>query len=792
MLKNEIHSILRTHWKNKTVSFINILGLTAGLAFVILGTRYVYTEKTFDKFHENYRSIYRIEADTPDYGSTCYSPNIMASWLKDSMPDIRAVTRVIGDAHSGMVRNLTHDRIKYNIDKPLIVDSDFFSIFSFRVISGEVESFKRDKYSLALNRSLAERIFGDGEPIGQILGYKGEMFTVKAVIEDPPPNSSIRFDALLPMSNIPDYANDTSWTNRTLQVFILASGDISRSDLQGKIQNGIFAAVEPLGIVQHVAPRQIRLNPLTALYYSEGGNDGICIRGNSKLTFLVFSIAFIVLFIALINHINASTVQALAKSKELGIRRINGASTYDNIRLLLLELSAPYVISIFLALQFSAMLEPVINPLLNVPLVNIGIWEYIILTVCGLLLGALVSLYPAMQSTRFDIIESLKGKCTSGSRAAVLKGFLSVLQFAVSTALIIALIVIFKQLDYTDKEGSSNFDKEMVLYMPLSDRTPEKNPKISLIRESLKSLAEVRKVSSSLSLPGDGHYSFLEIPLKINGQEEARIQVHHNMVEAGYPEVMGFEIVQGRSFNPELESDYGSYLVNETFVRQYGIHDLAQAELNGSPLLGVIKDFHFNSLYRRIEPLAVRYFNSYQSTIVVRIVSPSGSALSDTIDKIQKKIDETERTAVADIRFLDQHIAALYEKENKMLRMLFLMTVFSILISCMGLFSMALFATQSRTKEIAIRKVVGAKISDMMMLLNRDFFKWVLAAFTIAVPAAWYAMNRWLSNFAYKTTLDWWIFVLAGMIALGVAFITVSWQTWRTAAKNPAETLRDE
>lgn len=792
MLKHEILSILRTLKKNKTVSCINILGLTAGLTFVILAARYVYTEKTFDKFHENYRSIYRIEADTPDHGPTCYSPNIMASWLRDSMPHVKGVTRVIGDAHSGMVRNLTHNTVKYNIDRPLIIDPDFFSIFSFRVMSGEIESFKWDKYSLALTISLAERIFGDEDPIGQILGYKGESFTVRAVTEDPPPNSSIKFDVLLPISNIPDYANDTSWTNRTLQVFILSVDGISRSDLRGKIQNGVFAAVEPLGISQHVSPGQIRMNPLKDLYYSKGSNDGICIRGNSKLTFLVFSIAFIVLIIALINHINMSLVKALDKSKELGIRKVNGASAIDNIRLVILELSAPYVISIFLALQFSAMLEGVINPLLNVPLVKIGSWEYFFLTVCGLFLGALVSLYPAIQSTRFDITESLKGKCTSGSRAAVLKGSLSVLQFAVSTALIISLIVIYKQLDYSNKEGASNFDKEMVLYMPLSERTAEKNPKTSFIQESLKSLAEVREVSSSLHLPGDEFYSFLDIPLKIKGQEETWIQVNHNMVDRRYPEVMSFEIVHGRTFSPELESDYGSYLINETLARQYGIHDLSQAELNGSPIVGVIKDFHFNSLYRRIEPLGIRYSNSYQSTIAVRIASPIGSSLSETIDKIQKKVDEVDRTAVADIRFLDRHIAALYDKENKMLQMLFLMTVFSILISSMGLFSMALFATRSRTKEIGIRKVVGAKMSDILFLLNRDFLKWVGAAFMIAVPSGWYAMSRWLNNFAYKTTLDWWIFALAGMIALGVALITVSWQTWRTAAKNPAEALRDE
>jgi len=792
MLKHEILTIFRTLKKSKVISSLSIFGLAAGLTVVFLAGRYVYTEKTFDRFHENHHSIYRIEAFSSEYGSTCYSPNIMASWLKETIPDIKGVTRIINDGGSGLVRNLTYNSIKYNIDKPLIIDPDFLSIFSFRVVSGEMESFKRDKYSLALNKSLADRIFGDEDPIGKILAYKGESFTVRGIIEDPPPNSSIRFDMLLPIANIPDYADDAIWTNRTLQIFILAEDGIQLPPLQEKIQSGVLAAVEPLGISQHVNTWQIRLNPLKAVYYSGYSNDGICIHGNSKLTFLILSMALVVLIIALINHLNASLVKTFEKNKELGIRKVIGASAADNTRLLILELSAPCLIAFILALQFSTLLESVINPLLNVPLLEIGILEYAVLTAGCLLLGILSSLFPALQSSRFSITDSLKGKSLTGKRASVFKGSLSVVQFTASIVLIFSLIVIYKQLNYSMKEGSSNFDKDMVLYMPLSDRSPEKDRKIYTIQESLKSLSEVDEASSCLHLPGDESYSFLEIALKVKGREESWVQVNHNMVDLHYPEVMGYKIARGRSFSPELESDYGSYIVNETFADRYNIRDLSEAELNGSPIVGVMKDIHYNSLHKGIEPLAVRYFNSYQSRIVIRLASPSDHSFSEISTKIKGKIEAIDATAVSDILFLNGHIAALYEKENRLFAILFLLAVFSILISCMGLFSMSLYAAKSRTKEIGIRKVVGAGMSDLMMLLNREFLKWVAAAFVFAVPAGWYAMDRWLNNFAYKTTIDWWIFMLAGIIAMSVALLTVSGHAWRTAARNPVEALREE
>jgi len=342
------------------------------------------------------------------------------------------------------------------------------------------------------------------------------------------------------------------------------------------------------------------------------------------------------------------------------------------------------------------------------------------------------------------------------------------------------------------KQSGTNFDENMVLYMPLSDRTPEKNPKIYTIQESLKSLAEVTETSSCLHLPGDERYSGLGISFQYKDEEKIGIQVNHNMVDIKYPEVMGYEIIYGRSFNPEIKSDYGSYLVNETFKKMYNIENLSDATLNDSPIIGVIKDIHFNSLHKKIEPMALRYFNSYQSRIVIRLSSPNITSLSEVVTRIRKTVDAIDNTAIADIHFLDQHIAALYEKEVKISKILFLLASFSILISCMGLFSMSLFAAKSRTKEIGIRRVIGAKVSEIMVMLNRDFIKWVVIAFVIACPVSWYAMNKWLENFAYKTALNWWIFVLAGIIALGIALLTVSWQTWRAASRNPVEALRYE
>jgi putative ABC transport system permease protein len=263
------------------------------------------------------------------------------------------------------------------------------------------------------------------------------------------------------------------------------------------------------------------------------------------------------------------------------------------------------------------------------------------------------------------------------------------------------------------------------------------------------------------------------------------------MVGPDYPKTMGFELAEGRFFDDKIASDKSSYIVNEAFIKEHGISDLSGTLLNGSPIIGVVKDFHYNSLHNEIEPVAIRYEESYQSQIVVKLTSANAS-LSETVNKITRTIDGIDNTAISDVLFLDQHIAKLYKKEIQISNILMVLALFSILISGMGLFSMSMLISKMRTKEIGIRKVNGAKISEVLIMLNKDFVKWVAIAFIIATPLAWYAMDKWLESFAYKTSLSWWIFALAGLLALGIALLTVSWQSWRAATRNPVEALRYE
>jgi putative ABC transport system permease protein len=397
-------------------------------------------------------------------------------------------------------------------------------------------------------------------------------------------------------------------------------------------------------------------------------------------------------------------------------------------------------------------------------------------------------LFPALKFTSYKITNSLKESNNSGKRVNHLGNVFSVIQFAASIALIISVFTIYKQMNFVFTESNKNLADGAVIYMPIANRSAQTSSNIKRIEESLKQLPEVEDVSTSLSIPGDERYS--DYRFVRNGEKEF-IYANHNMVGAHYPKTMGFELVEGRFFDDKIASDKLSYIVNEAFINKYGIQDISSTFLNGSPIIGVIKDFHYNSLHNEIEPLAIRYEESYQSRIVVKLASANNS-LTEIVNKITRATDEIDNTAVSDVLFLDQHIAKLYEKEIQVSNILFVLALFSILISGMGLFSMSMLISEMRTKEIGIRKVNGACVSEVMAMLNRDFVKWVVIAFVIATPIAYYAMHYWLENFAYKTELSWWIFALAGLLALGIALLTVSWQSWKAATRNPVEALRYE
>ncbi len=786
MLNTEIKLIFRSLYKNKVVSTINILGLTIGLTFVILVGRYIYTEMTYDQFHENYKRISRVECKTPDY-SFNYSPNILYTWLKDNIPDIKHITRILEAGGKGV----QYRNNKFIIDRPLIVDPDFFSMFSFQLSSGEIESFAKYKYSVALSESLAFRIFGNKNPIGESVIYNGKPFTVRAVLNDPPANSSLKFDLLLPTFNMPDYVND-NWGNNTLQIFMEANDKIQRSELHQKIRNGVVPVLKSLGYDNIVNNIQYILNPLQDIYYTASEHDDVCIHGDRKYTYLLLSLSILVLIIALINYSNSLIASASQSLKVIGLKSVIGASKISNIRYLIIQSAFPSMISAIFAIVLSFLFLDLFEQTLDVSLSQITLLQILLIILGGTVFGAVVGAYPAYRLSSTKIPDSLKGVNKSGTGAIRLRAILSVAQFVASIALIISLFTINRQVNYVFKQSVENFDEDIVVFMPVTKRSQHKSPKIKTIQEALKSLPEVNETSTCLHLPGDEFYSGLrELKFEYLGEEKS-INVNHNWADVKYPDVMGYIIVNGRFFSKDLKSDYQSYIVNETFIKRHGVKDISKAFLNGSPIIGVIKDFHYNSLQKKIEPMAIRYENYYQSRIVVRLASSQIESLPEVVNKMEKIINEIDIIAVSDIQFLEQHIVSLYEKEMKTSKIIFVLSVFSILISCMGLFSISLFVTNNRKKEIGIRKVNGANVSEILIMLNKDFVKWVSIAFILACPIAYYAMNKWLENFAYKTTMSWWVFALAGFLALGIALLIVSWQSWKAATNNPVEALRTE
>ena len=791
MFKQEIKLIFRMLKRQIATSSINIFGLAIGFTFVILAGVYAFSEMSFDRFHKNHNLIYRVEWSSHNMNTTCSTSGIMSSWVKENIPEVVHSARILNDNNFGYVeRNIVYNQTKYNINNPLIVDYDFFSMFSFGVLSGEVKSFSTDKYSVALSKPLAKRIFGNENPLGRAIEYKGETFTVKAVMDEIPLNSSIRFDILLPASNLPDFVT-MDWRNGTLQTFIQRDKLVPANQLQQKISSELTSVYNSLGYTEQTSSGNYQLNPLDKIYYSDSSFDNVCVHGNHKTTLMLISLVSIVLLIALLNYANTILSGASESIKKIGVRSVNGSSRANNIRFLVYQAVLPSVIAVTIAFLVSYPVKNILGSFLNVAMPNLKFSYFIIALLIGALTGVLVGLFPALKFTSYKITSSLKETNNSGKKVNRIGNVFSVAQFAASIALIISVFTIYKQMNFVFTESSKNLTDGAVIYMPIANRSTQTAPNIKRIEESLKRLPEIEDISTCLHIPGDERYSNLGgIPL-VKKAEEELIRINHNMVGADYPKTMGFELVKGRFFNGNTTSDNLSYIVNEVFIRKHGIQDISNTLLNGSPIIGVVKDFHYNSLHNEIEPLAIRYEESSQSKIVVKLAS-ANTSLNETVSKIRHATDEIDNTAISDVRFLDQHVAKLYEKEIQISNILLVLALFSILISGMGLFSMSMLISKMRTKEIGIRKVNGAKVSEILTMLNKDFVKWVIIAFVIATPVAWYAMNKWLENFAYKTNLSWWIFALAGILALGIALLTVSWQSWRAATRNPVEALRYE
>ncbi len=785
MTNSIFKSIIRGLQKQKLTTFINLLGLSIGLALVLFISLYLFNELRADKFHQNAQNIYRVERWDTRLGILPATSGLMAEWLKDNFAEIELTARVADLNETS--KYVTANNRNFEVQNPVFVDSTFYRMFSFPVACGNIAEGFNNKYSVVLTAPLAKKLFGEENPVGQTLGFCGEnLFTVVAVLQEIPGNSSMQFDMLLPFSCWSEYSGfgSNDWRIVSFNTFVVF-----------KSNSGALAQKINQGMKKQFPDGQstFLLRPLTEIHFcSDCVFDRLFKHGNKTELYVFMLVAIVILLIAVVNFINLTLALSALRFKENGIRKIEGASKMQLLSRFMAESVLISMVATVLAMFLVELFFLLFNNLLDNSLGHSHLrqpWFYIGLAGLGLLTGLVTGAYPAFKFSRAGVTSILRNGQTPKIGSGKWGDRLLVFQFAISIALIISTLFLNRQMNFiqTRKLG---FDKDQLMYVPLPDELKSKK---DLIIAKLKDLSGIGQVATSDAVFGS---PFGKWGRYLNSDGENKLVMFEcAQASEGYVQTLGLQILQGRDFDPSRPTDKNCFLVNEAFVKKYGLNDPLNASFvndNGQDkIIGVVKDFNFGSLHQQVAPLAI--CNSNECTVLmIRINASSLKGVSGLIGTIKKSISDIAPGAFIDVQFVDTQIQHQYIKEKRASQLISTFSFFAILISCLGLFAMATLTINKRTKEIGIRKINGAKVSEVMSMLNRDFVKWIVIAFVIATPVAWYAMSKWLESFAYKTTLSWWIFALAGLLALVVALLTVSWQSWKAATRNPVDALRYE
>jgi putative ABC transport system permease protein len=780
MLKNYFKIAIRNIIRHKGFSFINIFGLALGLAVFMLIMLWVRDEVSYDRFHENTDRLYRLVVQS-ELGEQSFkavvTPGEFTPYLAETIPEIEDACLYRPDSQE-MLINVNGS--KFNETRVAYADSSFFQMFDFKVITGNVEDALSSLDKIILTKSTAEKYFVNEDPIGKTIDiYNGRRTcTVTAIIEDLPDNTHFDFEILISMKFLAPF----DWGNHYFNGYFLLSENADPNLVVEKINERI--ATKELGFGAHYYLQSIKDIHLKSNFDIDIADSTSEVNNN---VYIFTYIAFFILLIACINFMNLSTARSSKRSREVGIRKVVGAFRKNLMRQFLGESIIFSFLGMIFALVLVELLLPGFNQLTQKNIVLLGGKHYdLLLQVLGLTIitGIVAGLYPSLFLSSFKPISMMKGSSTQQS--SVLRRILVIVQFALSIILICGAGVVSNQLKYISQKDLG-FDRENLVYMRY---TRDIAPGYDKLRQELQALPEVENITRSSDIPTNtihlwGDFNWEGIT---EGQD---YMMNVFTVDDRYLDTMKFNILQGRAFSPEF-ADSANYILNETAVAYTGIEDplgkrFSLNDIQGN-IVGIVKDFNYKSIRTNVEPLVIRQ-GGYLHYIIVRLKS---SNITQTIEKLKSIWQSNYPEIPFEPHFLDADFEKLYESEQRTGKVFNYFTVLAILISCLGLFGLASFTAEQRTKEIGVRKVMGASVSQIVGLLSSEYLKWVVIANIIAWPLAWFVMNKWLQNFAYKTQINLLYFLLAGIAACAIAIITVSFQTIRAANSNPVKALKYE
>jgi putative ABC transport system permease protein len=792
MIRNYFIIAFRYIIRNKIQSIIQVVSLTIGITAVILVGLYTIHELSYDKFNVKSERIFRLE-----YGNNVGQPTAIGHEIKENLSGVENVVRIAKYSGKGKIEYIT-DKGKDTESKIeihaqyLLCDSTVFNVFTFPFLQGDPRSALRDPYSVVLTESFANKIFGNKDPVGEDIVLHGvtgnQVYNVTGVIKDVK-NFHIEFDVLLSMVSLREWELLQSlygehWLNaynsgNQYFTYLLLPNPIDVSRTERDI-NAYFIEILK-----------------DKWFYSETFAFSLyCKHGNLKLIRILLSIAIFILILACINYVNLTTARASLRSREVGIRKVAGSSKVSLIAQFLVESIIISLVSFSIALTLVQVLLPTFNQL---AMTEINLETFfqpatILISIAGIvLLGVATGIYPALYMTTFQTVPSIKGEQLTGITSVVFRRILFAFQFTISILLIIGVFTILRQLKYM-KTADLGFDRELVLVMGHCGMNRDFQ-KRKVLKETLLRNPAIKKVAFG-KFPGkETEYTSPGI-FEYNGIKK---KLNYMNIDHDYFDQLDIKLLQGRNFSRDIQSDLNmesqrrGIILNETACHEFGmispVGEILEYEDRFTfEIIGVVEDFHFRSLRHKIMPYCYVWSDPLEELSIK--IQPHN--IQKTIKYVEQVIKSMAPKSLFEYSFLDESFNNQYKNDKRLSKIISNFAIVAILIACLGLFGLSSFMAARRTKEIGIRKAMGASVGNVFLRLSREFVKWIILSVIIACPVAWFVMNKWLQSFAYRTTIPWWVFALAILISFAIAFFTVAWQSWKTARTNPVEALRYE
>ena len=790
MIRNYLKIAWRNLMKSKAFSFINVLGLTIGITVCLMIYLFLMNEFSVDRFHKQAANIYRVMRiyDTTKPGVPWVSGPYATALLNDFPGEIRQAVRVMPS--NALV---SFGEKAFNEKKLILADSGFFTLFSFPLIKGNPKTALKDPNSVVLTQTTAKKYFGNEDPMGKVVMIdKHLQLKVTGIAKDVPSNTHLDFDLVYPLAVYYDRPWFKVWINNNNFTYVLLDPQTTKAKLESRFPRFMdkYMGEDMAKFGMHLT---LSLTPLTGIYFEEQGSFNDSKHGDKKIVFIFLSIAVLILLIACINFMNLSTIRAVERSKEVGLRKVMGALRNHLVWQFIGESILLTSISCILSIGLLQLTMPLYNELLGYELTVS--WNslpiYLFLAGVIIVVGFLAGSYPAFFLSAFSPIQALKGKLKLGKGGSLFRQTLVVVQFSISVLLIVGTIIIMKQMNYM-KNKELGYNKEQTVIVPI-DNNDIYDHRVAFKNE-LMARNNIVSVSAMSGEPG----GFFDLhTFDAEGQRATWVS-RTEFADFEFVKTLGLKIIAGRDFSSQYATDTThAVLINRTAAKELGftpdqaigkwIKNAVRDSLRRQ-IVGVVDDFNFLSLKENMDKLVISPAEDRR----VILIKVKGGNIQSALTTIKEAYARVAPVYPFEYSFLDQKFDVLYKKDLRQQTLLAIFSGLAIFTACLGLFGLATFTATKRTKEIGIRKVLGSTTESIALLLSKDLLKPVLLATFIAIPAGYYAMNNWLQSFAYRTPLQWWIFVLPALVTISIAVLTVSVQAIKAAMANPVKSLRTE